>query len=93
MVDMNELDKKIEKEDMGHYYFIYSKDGTKILEVQNNFKWNSDADHKLAVDKKRYENGDYVPTDEPITPFPKEPELPEPESLGLEDSEEPDAEK
>ena len=51
------------KEDHGHYLEIYCTE-FKILEKQNEQLWNAyDEDHCIAVDKKRYEKGDYVESD------------------------------
>ena len=45
------------------YLDIYSDAGKKILEVTDGSLWNTDKEHTIAVDKKRYANGDYVESD------------------------------
>ena len=56
------------KTDNGHYIEIYDTE-FKILEHPNGSLWNTDVDHPIAVDKVRYENGDYVESDVPAEPI------------------------
>ena len=72
------MDERIEKEDCGHYYKIWHEE-FKILEKQNSELWNAyDNDkHSIAVDKARFEKGDYVLSEVPveIEEEPTEPEI------------------
>lgn len=56
------------KTDNGHYVEIYDTEH-KILEKANEVLWNTDEENPIAVDKKRYENGDYVESDVPAEPI------------------------
>ena len=59
------MDERIKKEDCGHYVEIYDTE-YKILEKANGMLWNATEENPIAVDKHRFENGDYVESEEPI---------------------------
>lgn len=44
----------------------------KILEITNDILWNATEEEPISVDKKRYNNGDYVLSEEPIEIIKKE---------------------
>lgn len=48
------------------YYNIYSNIGKKILETTNNVLWNATEESPIAVNIQRYNNGDYVESDEDL---------------------------
>ena len=47
------------KKDGGHFYEIYHP-MFKILEKQNEILWNATEENPIAVDKERFNNGDYI---------------------------------
>ena len=53
------------KKDGGHYLEIYHPE-FKILEKENNELWNATEEQPIAVDKIRFNNGDYVLSDERV---------------------------
>lgn len=59
------------KNDKGNYLEIFSNE-FKILEHPNNMLWNTDENHVIAVDKVRYENGDYELSNIPAEPITEE---------------------
>lgn len=59
------------KNDKGHYLEIFSNE-FKILEHPNGTLWNTDENHTIAVDKIRYENGDYELSGIPVEPITEE---------------------
>ena len=50
----------IEKE---KWFEIYSDNNKKIYEKPKDYYWNNNEENKLAVDKTRYANGEYVESD------------------------------
>ena len=61
------MDERIEIEDMGHYYKIWHPE-FKILEKQDGELWNAydNDEHSIAVDKARFEKGDYILSEVPV---------------------------
>ena len=53
-------------EDKTNYYNIYSNAGKKILETTNNVLWNATEESPIAVNIQRYNNGEYIESNEDI---------------------------
>lgn len=62
-------DDKVYPNGFAGYYKIYSTIGMKILDKRDGETYDNTYDDPIAVDKRRYDNGDYVETSEPIEPF------------------------
>ena len=56
------------KSDNNHYLEIYDIEH-KILEKANGSLWNTDKEHPIAVDKVRFNKGDYVSSEEKAEPI------------------------
>lgn len=56
------------KEDCGNYLYIYHEE-YKIIEKQNGQLWNATEAEPIAVDKQRFENGDYAVSEEIIEEY------------------------
>ena len=54
------------KEEFEWYCTIYSDQHKKILEVENGALWDATEENPIAVNTERYNNGDYVESDEDI---------------------------
>lgn len=48
------------KRDCDWYLEIYSDAGKRILEIEDGNLWDTNEDEPIAVNKQRYENGEYV---------------------------------
>ena len=48
------------KKDCGRYFEIYSDQNKKIIEKPKNTLYNNSEDEPTCVDKRRYNNGDYI---------------------------------
>ena len=62
-------DNKVYPNGFAGYYKIFSTIGMKILDKRDGEAYDNTYVDPIAVDKIRYDNGDYVETSEPIEPI------------------------